>query len=68
MKIRKPAKKSSKNIRKSNFEERFSLMVADYHKAKEILDSMTEGTPEFAKQKKKCDSLFASAERFINAN
>lgn len=43
-------------------------MVAEYHKAKEALDSMTEGTPEFAKQKKKCDSLFANAERFINAN
>lgn len=68
MKMRKPVKKSGKKIRKSNFEERFSLMVAEYNKAKEVLDSMTEGTPEYDKQKKKCDSLFASAERFINAN
>lgn len=68
MKMRKPAKKSSNKIRKSNFEEKFSLMVAEYHKAKEILDSMTEGTPEHTKQKKNCDRLFASAERFINSN
>ncbi len=66
--MRKPAKKSSKKIRKSNFEERFSLMVLEYHKAKEVLDSMTEGTLEYVKQKKKCDILFANAERFINAN
>jgi|GEM_PF-1237315 len=68
MKIRKAAKKSSKKIRKSNFEEKFSLMVAEYNKAKEVLDSMTEGTPEYTKQKINCDRLFASAERFINAN
>lgn len=67
MKVRKPAKKSSNKIRKSNFEEKFSLMVAEYHKAKEILDSMDEGNPEYIKQKKNCDRLFASAERFINA-
>ncbi|CAM3103917.1 30S ribosomal protein S20 [Vibrio neptunius] len=68
MKMRKPAKKSSNKIRKSNFEERFALMVSEYNKAKEILESMTEGTPEYAKQQKKCQSLFASAERFLNAN
>jgi hypothetical protein len=68
MKMRKPAKKSSKKIKKNNFEEKFSLMVAEYNEAKEVLDSMTEDNPEYTKQKKKCDSLFASAERFINAN
>lgn len=68
MKTRKPAKKSNKKIRKSSFEEKFSLMVAEYHKAKEVLDSMGEGTPEYIKQKKNCDRLFASAERFISAN
>ncbi|WP_425608763.1 hypothetical protein [Vibrio brasiliensis] len=68
MKMRKAAKKSSKKIKKSNFEEKFSLMVAEYNTAKEILDAMVEGTPEYTKQKKNCDRLFASAERFINAN
>jgi hypothetical protein len=66
--MRKPIKKSNNKIRKSHFEEKFSLMVAEYHKAKETLDSMNEGTPEYTKQKKNCDRLFASAERFINAN
>lgn len=66
--MRKPVKKSSNKNRKSNFEERFSLMVAEYHKAKEVLDSMSEDSPEYAKQKKKCNTLFASAERFINSN
>ncbi|MCG9597688.1 hypothetical protein L1D15_13260 [Vibrio sp. Isolate25] len=66
--MKKPLKKSSKKLRKSNFEERFSLMVAEYNKAKEVLDSMAEGSPEHIKQKKKCETLFASAERFINAN
>ncbi|WP_370689700.1 hypothetical protein [Vibrio coralliilyticus] len=53
MKMKKPLKKSSKKLRKSNFEERFSLMVAEYNKAKEVLDSMAEGSPEHIKQKKK---------------
>lgn len=66
--MRKLGRKSSNKSRKSNFEERFSLMVADYNSAKEVLDSMNEDAPEYAKQKKKCDSLFANAERFINAN
>lgn len=68
MKMRKAAKKSSKKFQKSNFEEKFALMVAEYNKAKEILDTLMEGTPEHTKQKKNCDRLFASAERFINAN
>ncbi|MDW6005449.1 hypothetical protein [Vibrio mangrovi] len=66
--MRKPVKKAGKKMRKSDFEERFALMVGEYHKAKEVLDSMTEDTPDYIKQKKKCESLFATAERFINAN
>lgn len=66
--MRKPAKKSSNRNRKSSFEEKFSNMVAEYQKAKEVLDSLVEGTPEYNKQKRICDKLFASAERFINAN
>lgn len=50
--MKKAAKKSSKKIQKSNFEEKFSLMVAEYNKAKEILDALVEGTPEHTKQKK----------------
>lgn len=64
----KKAKRMGKKNQKSNFEERFSLMVGEYHKAKETLDSMVEGTSEYVKQKKVCDNLFASAERFVNAN
>lgn len=53
-------------MRKNDFEERFSLMVGEYNKAKEVLDSMEEGTSEYAAQKKTCDRLFANAERYIN--
>jgi hypothetical protein len=66
--MRKPVKKVSKKIRKSDFEERFAKMVEEYHKAKEVLDSLEEGTTEYAKKKKQCDILFANAERFINAH
>ncbi|GAB6261062.1 hypothetical protein [Photobacterium sp. R1] len=66
--MRKPVKKVGKKMRKSDFEERFSKMVEEYHKAKEVLDSLEEGTAEYAKKKKQCDSLFASAERFINSH
>lgn len=55
-------------MRKSDFEEKFALMVGEYNKQKELLDAMSEGDAEHAKQKKKCDALFASAERFLNAN
>ena len=65
--MRKPMKKSNTRIRKNNFEERFSAMVAEYNKAKDLLDTMSEGTPEYAKQKKVCDRLFANAEKFVNA-
>lgn len=66
--MRKPVKKISKKMRKSDFEEKFARMVGEYHKAKEVLDSLEEGTTEYAKKKKQCDILFASAERFINAH
>jgi hypothetical protein len=65
--MRKPVRKASKKMRKSDFEERFAQMVGEYNKEKEVLDAMPEGTAEYAKQKKKCDILFANAERFINA-
>lgn len=55
-------------MKKNDFEERFAFMVGEYHKAKEILDSMEEGTSEYATQKKTCDRLFANAERYINKN
>ncbi|QXO16477.1 hypothetical protein [Vibrio ostreae] len=64
--MRKPGKKSSKKIQKNNFEERFAQMAAEYQAAKEVLDEMAEGTSEFVAQKKVCDKLFASAERYIN--
>ncbi len=64
--MRKPVKKSSKKVKKNDFEERFALMVGEYNKAKEVLDSMEEDTSEYMTQKKLCDKLFASAERYIN--
>lgn len=66
--MRKPKKKPIKKTNKNHFEERLSHMVAEYNKAKENLDLLTEGTEEYAKQKKICDNLFASTERFVNAN
>ncbi|NIY83442.1 hypothetical protein [Vibrio hepatarius] len=65
--MRKPVRKPSKKMRKSDFEDRFAVMVGEYQSAKEVLDSLPEGTSEYATQKKKCDTLFASAERFINS-
>jgi hypothetical protein len=41
-------------------------MVKEYQEAKEILESMTEGSSEYLVQKKACDKLFANAERYIN--
>ncbi|UQA52542.1 hypothetical protein [Vibrio sp. ED002] len=64
--MRKPVRKSSKKTQKNNFEERFAAMVKEYQEAKEILDSMTEGSSEYLAQKKSCDKLFANAERYIN--
>jgi hypothetical protein len=66
--VKKAGKKAGKKIRKSDFEEKFALMVGEYNQAKEVLDSMTEGTSEYVNQKKRCDSLFGRAERFINTN
>lgn len=64
--MRKLLRKSSKKSQKINFEERFAVMVKEYLEAKEILESMTEGSSEFLTQKKVCDKLFANAERYIN--
>ncbi|GLR06410.1 hypothetical protein [Vibrio hyugaensis] len=64
--MRKPVRKSSKKTQKHNFEERFAAMVKEYQEAKEILESMTEGSSEYLAQKKACDKLFANAERYIN--
>ncbi|MEF1309601.1 hypothetical protein QTO01_05775 [Vibrio mytili] len=66
--MRKPVRKSSKKTQKNNFEERFAVMAKSYQDAKEILDSMVEGTSEYITQKKVCDKLFANAERYINKN
>lgn len=59
-------KKPGNKMRKADFENRFSVMVGEYHSAKEILQSLTEGTPDYIKQNRKCESLFSAAERFIN--
>ena len=64
--MKKLVRKSSKKIQKNNFEERFSSMVKEYQEAKVILDSMTEGSPEYLSQKKACDKIFENAERYIN--
>ncbi len=66
--MRKPVRKSTKKTQKNNFEERFAVMVKEYQEAKEVLESMTEGSSEYINQKKACDKLFANAERYINKN
>ncbi|HCE1506697.1 hypothetical protein [Vibrio sp. YIC-376] len=66
--MRKPVRKSTKKTQKNNFEERFAVMVKEYQEAKEVLESMTEGSSEYNTQKKACDKLFANAERYINKN
>ncbi|CDU10634.1 conserved hypothetical protein [Vibrio diabolicus] len=43
-------------------------MVKEYHSAKEVLDAMPEGSADYDKQKKHCESLFANAERFFKRN
>lgn len=64
-KSRKP-QKSTKKIKKSNFEEKLEQLVNEYRNEKEYLDNLVEGSIEFNQQKIKCDSLYAKAERFIN--
>ena len=66
--MRKPVRKSSKKTQKNNFEERFAVMVKQYQEAKEVLESMAEGTSEYITQKRVCDKLFANAERYIHKN
>ncbi|MGI2260187.1 hypothetical protein [Shewanella sp. GXUN23E] len=65
--MRKPTRKVGKKIRKDNFDEKFERLVGEYHQAKEVLDTLTEGTAEYDQQKKQCDILFANAERFFNS-
>lgn len=64
-KSRKP-QKSTKRIKKSNFEEKLEQLVNEYRKEKEYLDNLVEGSIEFNQQKIKCDFLYTKAERFIN--
>lgn len=66
--MRKPVRKSSKKMQKNNFEARFAVMVKEYQDAKDVLESMAEGTSEYITQKKLCETLFANAERYINKN
>ncbi|MDV6252947.1 hypothetical protein [Vibrio sp. EA2] len=66
--MKKPVRKSNKKTQKNNFEEKFSLMVKQYQEAKEVLESMEEGSSEYITQKRVCDKLFANAERYINRN
>ncbi|WP_158120598.1 hypothetical protein [Vibrio metoecus] len=66
--MRKPVRKSNKKTQRNNFEEQFSVMVSEYQAAKEVLDSMEQGTAEYVNQKKLCEKLFSNAERYINRN
>ncbi|CAH0535111.1 hypothetical protein VST7929_02772 [Vibrio stylophorae] len=54
--------KAWKNVHEARFEE----MVGKYHQAQKELAAMEAGSEAYAKQKKLCDSLFASAERFFS--
>ncbi|WP_070963438.1 hypothetical protein [Vibrio sonorensis] len=63
----KPSRKPSKKVRKISFEEKFEKMVEEFNAAKLLLDSLEAGSAEHSKQQKLCDSLFAKAERFVNA-
>ncbi|SJN59142.1 hypothetical protein VR7878_03251 [Vibrio ruber DSM 16370] len=66
--MRKKHVKSPKKHKKSNYEAKFELMVKEYHSAQEVLDGMSEDSADYAQQKKHCESLFASAERFFKQN
>ncbi|KUI98223.1 hypothetical protein [Vibrio sp. MEBiC08052] len=63
--MRKKRDKSPKKHKKSGYEAKFEVMVKEYHSAQEILNGMAEDSADYAKQKKHCESLFASAERFF---
>lgn len=60
--------KSPKKYKKSGYEAKFEQMVKEYHDAKETLDSMKDDSVEYTQQKKLCESLFSSAERFFKQN
>ncbi|MFM2478161.1 hypothetical protein [Celerinatantimonas sp. MCCC 1A17872] len=64
--MRKKVKNTKNKNKKNNLEERLTFMVTEYQEAKSVLDSMSEGTSEYANQKKICDKLFNSAEQYIN--
>ena len=66
--MRKKRDSFQKKNKKSNYEDKFELMVKEYHSAKEVLDAMPEGSADYDKQKKHCESLFANAERFFKRN
>ncbi|MCZ0758449.1 hypothetical protein INT50_07720 [Vibrio diabolicus] len=66
--MRKKRDSFQKKNKKSNYEDKFELMVKEYHSAKEVLDAMPEGSADYDTQKKHCESLFANAERFFKRN
>ncbi|ASA57784.1 hypothetical protein [Vibrio gazogenes] len=63
--MRKKRDKSPKKHKKSGYEAKFEVMVKEYHSAQEVLNGMSEDSADYSKQKKHCESLFASAERFF---
>lgn len=63
--MRKKRDKSPKKHKKSGYEAKFEVMVKEYHSAQEVLNGMSEDSAEYNQQKKHCESLFASAERFF---
>ncbi|QYJ74723.1 hypothetical protein [Shewanella sp. FJAT-52076] len=66
--MRKPSnRKVGKKVRQDNFDSKFEHMVGEYQSAKAVLDTLEEDSVEYAAQKKQCDQLFASAERFFNS-
>lgn len=64
--MRNRAKSTKSKSKKNNVEDRLTQLVTEYQEAKGILESIPEGTSEYANQKKLCDKLFANAERYIN--
>lgn len=56
---------NQKKAWKNGQEARFEQMVGEYHTAKEKLESMSESSADYNKQKKHVDNLFKNAERFF---
>lgn len=63
--MKKKRQNLQKKAWKNGHETRFEQMVSEYHNAKAALEALTAGTEEYNTQKKLCDTLFASAERFF---